>query len=129
MRTPEADRPAPPPDAFYYGRSPITNGFNQPNRPNSVDGTADLMRELKVKEGEVESGKQREAALRVIIAKARKAGFVPDLGEESEDEDEQDGVEGDEAVVRKLTDALVRLKQEKAAIQVRAKWDRGRRPC
>lgn len=119
MRTAEADRPAPPPDAFYYGRSPTANGFNQTNRPSSIGNSADLMRELKAKEGEVETGRQREAALRVIIAKAKKAGFVLDQGEESDDEDERDDVEGDEAVVRKLTDALVRLKQEKASIQVR----------
>ena len=77
--------------------------------------SADLVRELKAKESEVNAGKKREAALRVIIAKAAKRGFV--LGEE--DEEYQGGtMDDDKELVGKLTDALVRLKQEKASIQV-----------
>lgn len=124
MRMAEAngDRPAPPPDAFYYGRSPTTaNGFPNGGRPGSVSGSADLIRELKGKEAEVEAGRKREAALRVIIGRATQQGFTYDaLDNESEDGSKQDAEEigGDAETVRKLADALVRLKQDKAAIQV-----------
>lgn len=114
MRMSDADRPAPPPDAFYYGRSPTANGFNA--RPSSLSGSSDLMREIKAKEGELDAGRKREAALRLIIAKATSQGLVLDP-EEAEAEGETE-LQGDEGTVRKLADALVRLKQEKASIQV-----------
>jgi len=107
------ERPAPPPDAFYYGRSPTTNGFS--GRPSSLSGSGDVIRELKAKDAEVEAGRRREAALRMILGRAVQQGFVTD--EEEKDLPNGDVV-ADEQVVRKLADALVRLKQEKAAIQV-----------
>ena len=108
------ERQAPPPDAFYYSRSPTTNGFNS-TRPSSVSGSAELIREVKAKESEIEAGKKREAALRAIIAKATAAGFALDDAD-AEAMDGEDSVEGDQATVQKLVDALVRLKQEKASI-------------
>ena len=115
LRMAEAgERPAPPPDAFYYSRSPTSAGFG--GRPNSVSGSAELVRELKAKDGEVEAGKKREAALRIILGKAVFQGFV---SQDQEHEDLPNGEEIDSReMVRKLTDALVRLKQEKATIQV-----------
>ncbi|ORY28504.1 hypothetical protein BCR39DRAFT_535012 [Naematelia encephala] len=111
--TDNGDRPAPPPDAFYYGRSPTGASFSP--RPNSMSGSADIMRELKAKEAEVEAGKKREAALRVIIGKAVHQGYITEDDEQPE-QPNGDSTPNDE-VVRKLADALVRLKQEKAAIQ------------
>jgi hypothetical protein len=78
------------------------------------------MRELRTKEGEVDAGRKREAALRVIIGKALKQGFDVD---DEEDAGERGGREisageDDGEMISKLTDALLRLKQEKAAIQV-----------
>jgi hypothetical protein len=108
-----ADRPAPPPDAFYYGRSPTANGFG--GRPGSISGAADLMRELRAKEAEVDAGKKREAAMRVILGRAVQQGFV---AEDDEDLPSGEAAPADEEVIKKLTDALVRMKQEKAAIQV-----------
>ncbi|RSH89351.1 Negative regulator of mitotic exit [Saitozyma podzolica] len=107
-----ADRPAPPPDAFYYGRSPTANGFG--GRPGSISGAADLMRELRAKEAEVDAGKKREAAMRVILGRAVQQGFV---AEDDEDLPSGEAAPADEEVIKKLTDALVRMKQEKAAIQ------------
>lgn len=106
------ERPAPPPDAFYYGKSPTGNGF--PHRPSSLSGSADLLRELKNKENEIDAVHKREATLRVIIGKAVQQGFVSD-----EIQDMPTGEElGSNEVVRKLADALVKLKQDKANIQV-----------
>jgi len=112
------DRAAPPPDAFYYGRSPTGNGFPGQGRPSSLSGSAELTRELKSKEGEIDAGRRREAALRVIIGKALKQGF--EIGQDEEEEHAKDEADDDHdaEMIRKLSDALIRLKQEKAAIQV-----------
>ncbi|ORX40151.1 hypothetical protein BD324DRAFT_648753 [Kockovaella imperatae] len=113
LRTSDGDvRPAPPPDAFYYGRSPTSAS----GRPGSLSGQGDFMREIKAKDGEIEAGRKREAALKVIIGRAIHQGFVDD---ETEDLDlpNNDGSDHDPEIVRKLADALVRLKKEKAAIQ------------
>lgn len=113
MRMHDGERPAPPADAFYYGRSPTANGFS--NRPGSITGSNELVKDLKAKDAELDAGKKREAALRVIISKAIQQGFVADdLDGETSDADQ----DGDEDLVGKLTDALVRLKHEKADIQV-----------
>lgn len=80
-----------------------------------MSSAADVMRELRAKEAEMETGRKREAALRVIIGRAIQQGFVPD-------DEEQEFVNGDfisdGEMAQKFADALVRLKQEKAAIQV-----------
>ncbi|WWD18388.1 hypothetical protein CI109_102838 [Kwoniella shandongensis] len=113
------DRPAPPPDAFYYGKSPTANGFS--GRPGSLSGSHDLLKELKHKDSEVEAGKKRETALKVILSRAIQQGFVG--GGEAEDlnfsDGDDEGGEGkvDEKLLHQLTDALVRLKQDKASIQ------------
>ncbi|OCF30994.1 hypothetical protein I316_07401 [Kwoniella heveanensis BCC8398] len=118
LRMAEADRPAPPPDAFYYGRSPTTTGFG--GRPSSLSGNNDLIRELKNKDAEVEASKKREMALKVILARAVQQGFV--AGDEGDldlpdQERSEEGEDKDKELISKLTDALVRLKHEKAAIQ------------
>lgn len=105
-----SDRQAPPPDAFYYGRSPTANNLSP--RPSSTGTAAELLKELKAKDAEVDAGKKREAALRVIIGQSAGRDFS------SEDAVDLPNGEGDEGVIRKLADALIRLKEEKAALQV-----------
>jgi hypothetical protein len=119
MRMADGDsKPVPPADAFYYGRSPTANGFSPQVRPNSLhrSGSSELMSQLKSRDAELEAGRKREAGLRVILGKAMQAGFVADV--DDEDGSEHGDVDGDEDLVGKLTDALVRLKHEKASIQV-----------
>lgn len=124
MRMNDSDRPAPPPDAFYYGRSPTTNGFSP--RPGSISGASELMKEIKTKDAELDAGKKREAALRVIISKAIQQGFVADEDvEDDDDADKTSETQEDEDLVLKLTDALVRLKHEKAEIQVGVLYRKG----
>jgi hypothetical protein len=121
MRMSDGDtsKPVPPADAFYYGRSPTANGFSPQVRPNSLhgSGSTELTSQLKSRDAELEAGRKREAGLRVILSKAMQAGFVADV-DDDEGSENGDG-EGDEDLVGKLTDALVRLKHEKASIQVR----------
>ncbi|WWC70663.1 uncharacterized protein I206_104614 [Kwoniella pini CBS 10737] len=118
LRMLDGERPAPPPDAFYYGRSPTSaNGFAN-NRPSSLSGAQDLLRELKQKEGEIDQGKKRELALKVILSRAVQQGFVFSEEEDLSLPEKSEESEGrDVAVIHRLTDALVRLKQEKANIQ------------
>ncbi|KAL1412939.1 hypothetical protein Q8F55_000688 [Vanrija albida] len=127
------DRPALPPDAFYFGgRSP--NSGSRPNsinagrpasflgrpgsivgnRPNSIAGTADLLRELKARETEADGAKRREAAMRVVLSRAVQQGFVAE--EEAVDVPTGDIV-ADNETVRQLVDALVQMKQDKANLQ------------
>jgi hypothetical protein len=80
-----------------------------------LSGTGDVLRELKAKEAEMDAGAKREMALRVIIGRAIQQGFVPG---DSEQDLPNGEVQGNGEVVRRLTDAMVRLKQEKAVIQV-----------
>jgi hypothetical protein len=117
MRMSDQDgRPVPPADAFYYGRSPTANGFSPNIRPGSLNGSTELMKELKNRDAELDAGRKREAALRAILGKAMQEGFVPE--DLDDDEDDKEDREGDDDLVGKLTDALVRLKHDKAAIQV-----------
>lgn len=122
MRNNEGERPTPPPDAFYYGRSPTTaNGFN--GRPGSISGSSELIKEIKTKDAELDAGKKREAALRTIISKAINQGFVAedDFDDDDDNDRDREGQDDEEEdLVNKLTDALVRLKHEKAEIQVRS---------
>lgn len=93
------DRP-PPSDAFYYGRSPTANNFN---RPSSA--------EIKANQVELGASRKREAAMKVLLSRAVKQGFVV------EDEDVELPDSPDEEIVKKLMSAVVRMKQEKSVIQ------------
>lgn len=128
-------RPALPADAFYFGgggRSPTGTGsrptsingrpgslLGRPgsivgNRPGSIVGTADLLRELKARETEADNAKRREAALRVVLSRAIKEGFV--VEDDSIDVPSPDMVSDDDQV-RQLVKALVQLKHEKSNLQ------------
>ncbi|OWZ44579.1 hypothetical protein C351_02711 [Cryptococcus neoformans c8] len=120
----ERERAPPPPDAFYYGRrSPTANGFRQSasSRPSSFGPSNDLMKELRAKENEAEEGKRRETALKIILNRAIKQGFL--LGDEEQKpsggdkEGQADDNKQNDDLVGRLTDALVRLKKEKAEMQ------------
>lgn len=124
------DRAAPPPDAFYYGRSPTNaNGFvgSGTGRPGSVSSGADLVNQLRGKDGELDAARKREVAMKVILARAVKQGFVLDDEDEGDIGGIEDGVadEKQKAVVQKLAGALMRMKQEKASLQVSLRLMKG----
>lgn len=97
----------------HKGRSPSVNGFVNGKGGSTGNITADLIRDLKEKEGEMEAMKKREAWMKAALAKATRSGFIyPDedmLDEESDDDDIDS---------RKVADMVMNLKHFKAKIQV-----------
>lgn len=133
LRVGENGRPALPPDAFYFGgKSPQGNSrpgsmlgrpgslLGRPgsivgNRPGSIAGTADLMREIKARETEADNAKRREAALRVILNKAIQQGYV--VNDTEADHDLLEPIPSDNEQLHRIASALVQLKQDKANLQ------------
>ena len=109
------------------GVSPVINGYARPSSrtghhvhhqhngslSNNVAVTADVMRDYKAKEVELDSVKRQTAWMREALAKAVKAGFATPSGE---------GVEGlgpgEEGQDAKQTELVLRFKQFKAQTQV-----------
>lgn len=117
--SPIVDRSKPPLENTYVsnGRSsPIVNGYSPAPRPGSTGNvTADLIRDLKIKEAELDEMKKREAWMKAALRGATNAGFVypdadNDMGERSPT--------GDEPDVKGLANMIMLLKQEHARIQV-----------
>lgn len=108
----------PPADAFHQPRSPIlANGHGRQGSLSGVAG-ADLMREMKAREVEVDSLKKREKWLKAELARAAKSGFVIQSSvEEGKVALEDIGADGSE--LRKVVDSLIALKKERALLQVR----------
>jgi len=120
-----------PQDAFYYnanGKVPngVTNGRSSPAGFSSSHGHghgrggsmsnigAELLRQ---KEAELEGMRKREVSMKAALTKAILAGFtVADLeGEEGLASE----VEGGELDAKKLSDIVLKFRQERAAMQVR----------
>lgn len=119
--SPIVDRTKPPPDAFYNGvRSPTQNGFGRPGSSTGHGGhgstgniTADLIRDLKAKEAEVDAMKIREIWMKAALSKASRSGFV------YEDREADEGNLGLHEEDRKIAELVLNFKQFKAQIQVR----------
>ncbi|KIK70799.1 hypothetical protein GYMLUDRAFT_66014 [Collybiopsis luxurians FD-317 M1] len=84
--SPAVDRSRPPPDAFYNPHSPHANGHVRSGSKNGSIGnvTADLVRDLKNKELELEGMKRQMAWMKEALGKATRAGFIyaeRDLGD------------------------------------------------
>jgi hypothetical protein len=122
--SPVVDRTKPPADAFYAGvRSPTTNGFANA-RPGSaadqgavVSGgsmgniTADLIRDLKAKETEMDVMRNREVWMKAALSQASRSGFVYEDREAGED---HLSLSGD---YPKVSELILNFKQFKAQIQ------------
>jgi hypothetical protein len=121
-----------PQDAFYYnsnGKVPngMTNGRSSPAGFSSAHGhghgrgggsmsniSAELLRQ---KEAELEGMRKREASMKAALTKAILAGFtVVDLEVEERITGEALGGESD---AKKLSDIVLKFRQERAAMQVR----------
>lgn len=118
-----------PSDAFVYKTGQI-NGFAAINgrvspsiaRPGSAGNiAADLVRDVRAKDAELEQLRRREQWMRAALSKATKAGFS--WNDLSIDEDELKDHDIDNAESRKLVDLAFKLKQERAALQVSFKND------
>lgn len=118
--SPVVDRPKPAVDNTYAsgGRSsPAVNGYAPGPRPGSTGNvTADLIRDLKIKEAELEEMKKRETWMRAALRSATNAGFAyADVGANEVNRrspiDEEPDVKG-------LANMIMHVKQEHARVQV-----------
>lgn len=121
--SPVVDRSRPPLDAFYQpsGGSPGVNGNGNGHAQGKFGSTgnvtADLIRDYKVKEMEVETLRRREAWMKTALLKASRSGFVQ-LDEETleaEDIDFQDDASEEQ---RKLADMVMNFRHFKTQMQV-----------
>ncbi|CAL1695132.1 unnamed protein product [Somion occarium] len=110
------------PSGGYYPHnpsSPLPNGYTHGKVGSTGNIAADLIRDLKEKEAEVETMKKKEAWMRAALAKATRSGFVyadsEDLGPNAEDDD----IDG-----RKISEMVINLKHLKAKLQSRNASDR-----
>ncbi|KAJ7783574.1 hypothetical protein DFH07DRAFT_727086 [Mycena maculata] len=79
--SPAVDRSKPPTDAFYNAApgSPTGGshfGHGTGSRQGSVNVTSDLIKDLKVKEQELEGVKRQMAWMKEVLGKASKSGYV-----------------------------------------------------
>lgn len=121
--------PSPPPaDAFVYPNNKGPNGQSQTgrvspmmghNRPGSQSNiAADVMREMRAKEAELETLRRRETWMRAALSKASKAGFSwNDLPFDGDGEGDNVRQEAGSEDARRLVDLAFRLKQERAVLQ------------
>lgn len=114
--SPNVDRSKPPPDGFFHARtgSPLPNSNGSVYKPGSTGNiTADLIRDLKEREAEMEVMKKREAWMRAALSKASRSGFVySESEEELLNRAEDDDIDG-----QKVTELVVHFKQLKAKLQ------------
>lgn len=118
--SPIVDRTRASESSSQAGRSSPTvmNGYGPGHvRPGSTGNvTADLIRDLKIKEAEVELLRKREHWMKAALRKATNAGFsFPDGEMDLSDE----AVGSDESDVKSLANMIMHLKQEHARVQVR----------
>ncbi|KAA1468076.1 hypothetical protein DENSPDRAFT_770400 [Dentipellis sp. KUC8613] len=104
-----------------YSASATTNGFAVGHGQGGGKGstgniTADLIRDLKVKEAEVEALRKQQGWMKAALAKASRSGFIyadTEFGENGHDIDEQMKDLGEP----KVSEVVVNLKQLRAKIQ------------
>ncbi|KAL4241731.1 hypothetical protein ABKN59_000783 [Abortiporus biennis] len=102
-------------DSFYGQKpaSPLPNGIGHTKAVGSTGNlTADLIRDLKEKEAEMEGMKRREAWMRAALAKASRSGFVYAESEELTSNADDEDIDG-----RKVAEMVINLKHMKATLQ------------
>jgi len=101
------------------GSPVVVNGLGHAGTKQGSTGnvTADLIRDLKVKEAEVDAMKKREQWMKAVLLKASRAGFIY----ADADVDGPDGIVQEmESSEPKVAEVVVNLKQLRARLQVRA---------
>ncbi|TFK30826.1 hypothetical protein FA15DRAFT_579721 [Coprinopsis marcescibilis] len=120
----ERGKPVQPPEG-YYAQQQIAaqqvNGYARPgSRTHGGGGSvgnvaADLLRDLKAKDIEIEGMKRQMAWLKEALAKANKAGFIADETDDSPDLARSSPL--DEVNEGKYGELMLRFKQFKAQVQ------------
>ena len=117
--SPAVDRAKYTPDSIYnsHSRSPSMNGYAQPpSRAGSGSVTnvaADLLKEIKSKDAELESAKKQMAWMKEALGKAAKMGYVYAEKEGSDVADTEDLSSNSDV------DIILKFKSFKAQIQAR----------
>ena len=102
----------PPVDGLFKPASPTVNGFAKPGSTGNL--TADLIRDLKDREAEIETLKKKESWMKAALLKAERSGFIyAETEEELSSRADDDDIDG-----RRVTEMVINLKQLKAKIQV-----------
>ncbi|KAL5495002.1 hypothetical protein ACEPAI_464 [Sanghuangporus weigelae] len=116
--SPIVDRTRPSEVHSQAGRSTpnVMNGHVRPGSTGNI--TADLIRDLKIKEAEVETLRKREQWMKAALRKATNAGFSYSDGElDLNDEPDRESPSSDEPDVKGLASMIMRLKQDHARVQ------------
>jgi hypothetical protein len=117
------DRSKPPQDAFYSSTgsgSPTGNDFR--NVAGSTGNlTADLIRDLKNKEAEVDAMKKKDIWMKMALAQAYRSGFVYSNMESGEDEDMAQNIDmdSDDPGEQRIMEMSLKFKQLKTHMHVR----------
>lgn len=119
--SPVVDRSKPPLDAFYQpsSGSPTVNGIGHVHGKYGSTGnvTADLIRDYKAKEMEVETLRRREVWMKTALSKAFRSGFVQ-LDEEALEVEVLDLQDATSEEQEKLADMILNFKHFKTQMQV-----------
>ncbi|KAF9040391.1 hypothetical protein BDZ89DRAFT_1060481 [Hymenopellis radicata] len=113
--SPVVDRSKPPVDGFYSpAASPTVNGYHHhsASRQGSVGNvTGDLLREIKAREGDLESMRRQMLWMKEALVKASRSGYIYADKDGSYEDSSLDGVDGANA------ELLLKFKQFKAHMQ------------
>ena len=106
------------------GYSPTVNGFVRPHSRTGGAGstgnvTADLVRDLKAKEIELDSVRRQVTWMKEALAKATRAGYVQTDRDGAPDMTGPGAVVNEDANDGKYAELALKFKQFKASIQVR----------
>ena len=123
--SPVVDRSKPPLDAFYQSTPATTStnsyvhphGHSQQKFGSTGNVTADLIRDYKAKDMEVEMLRKREAWMKTALLKASRTGFVQVDEELFEAENVKLGASADDEQT-KIADMILNFKHFKTQIQV-----------
>lgn len=115
--SPAVDRSKPPVDGFYSpAASPTVNGYHHhsASRQGSVGNvTGDLLREIKAREGDIESMRRQMLWMKEALVKASRSGYIYADRDGSHEDSSLEVNDGANA------ELLLRFKQFKALMQVR----------
>jgi len=114
--------PPKPAESFYNPHPPGVNGYARPGSRTGQGSVgniaADLLRDLKVKEAELEGVKRKMSWMKEALAKATRSGYVYVERDGSTDSSSASLSSDDSLDENSQTDRALKFKQLKAQLQV-----------